>query len=62
MRDSETELKPCPFCGSKDLAVECTDGVGLPYVTCCNCGVDGAWSPTHNEAIMKWNIRVGESQ
>lgn len=59
------ELKPCPFCGSKDVEVTAFLPFGYPgiskVVTCDNCGCQGPLSSTETEAIEKWNDRKGES-
>ena len=39
-RDNETiELKPCPFCGTDDLATR-RNGAAKEYVQCQNCGCE----------------------
>ncbi len=45
---SEEELRPCPFCGGKNvLSTELQDG--LPFIAYCQCGAE-------NEA-ENWNTR-----
>lgn len=66
------ELKPCPFCGCKDITVQVHEGscVLFYYVTvwCNNCEAEG---PPHDwtkagedecriEAIELWNKRYKE--
>lgn len=59
----KTKLKPCPFCGSKDLHYQkpChfgSPGVVLSSVTCCNCSAEVLGK--ENEALDKWNRRKEE--
>ena len=65
-------VKPCPFCGSKNLVIEKKDSFydsnkSCTYVECAECGVhvygDGVLGgTTYNEAvhnaIERWNRRV----
>ena len=57
------ELKPCPFCGSKEarLARNC---YGQNYVRCMNCGavVWGKFDerPSEKQIVEIWNTRTGE--
>lgn len=54
----QTELEPCPFCGSHD--VETGHGSSF-YVHCNECGVDGPWNDDDEAAaIAAWNTRPGE--
>jgi Lar family restriction alleviation protein len=56
-----TDLKPCPFCGSKDVYFSGCDGFWTfkEYIHCLGCGVvvkvghDG-------EVVERWNTRVSE--
>ena len=54
-----SKVKPCPFCGSKDIKIR--DGysdVGC-WVECVPCGVSTkAKEQTHEEAIKAWNRRA----
>ena len=50
---TEHELKPCPFCGSYDLAVEYDPIVW--YVSCDGCCALGPQGITHDEAVESWN-------
>lgn len=58
------DVKPCPFCGSKDISIEKNDAVDWE-VYCKNCGATvGAYDcyETIEEALEVWNRRVGESE
>jgi Lar family restriction alleviation protein len=53
-----SELKPCPFCGSKNIEITGRDKC---WIRCNNCGCEGPtpanlW-PTDMEAIEAWNMR-----
>lgn len=52
------ELKPCPFCGSKDIL---ESGYQVNWITCLNCECDGPLEKTKQEAIKAWNKRVKEA-
>lgn len=54
------EIKPCPFCGSKDLYVRDNSG---HYVACKNCDAYGPYGKDDKEAIQLWNLapRVGDN-
>ena len=58
-----SELKPCPFCGSKDVT-KVLEGVRHPmiYVRCNGCLSMSGWYEADEEDIMvsAWNKRVGE--
>ena len=54
------KLKPCPFCGNKDVSVVNGDvyyGRRSAYVCCYKCGTRG---PTgyNGDAVTKWNRRA----
>lgn len=52
------ELKPCPFCGSKELLA----GFHSPFIECGNCHAFGPGNAdlTHDEAVELWNTRTPE--
>lgn len=59
----DEELKPCPFCGSKELKVAWTTfggmcSVPLKFVECIGCNVWGQRDSKEKEAIRKWNTRA----
>lgn len=52
------ELKPCPFCGSKDL--ELLGHFSIRWVACNSCYAESGSYDTDEEAIEAWNRRVKE--
>lgn len=66
---SKEKLKPCPFCGDKDIIwKEDLDGEGRRqgtwFVFCntsgCPCDIkEGNFHKNEQEAISAWNRRVG---
>jgi Lar family restriction alleviation protein len=62
--DSESKLndlvmKPCPFCGNKDLEMwDCSKDNVPNHVYCSNCLVDGPRRDNKKEAIEAWNERA----
>lgn len=52
-------LVHCPFCGSRNLAVEHLGDHEHPFfvVTCRECEADGPIKPTAAEAMDAWNTR-----
>lgn len=55
------DLKPCPFCGGKDLHIH---GWSF-YVQCMQCGAEGGWNDEHDGeevAIASWNTRYDPTQ
>ena len=59
-------MKPCPFCGSSNVAPEeeygsdCGYSFGGHLVICNDCGIQTKYYETVEEAIEAWNRRVGE--
>lgn len=55
-------LKPCPFCGSRDVDVFDAGGEpyarSQPYVHCNNCNADSEMCDSLDEAIAAWNRRA----
>lgn len=49
-----TELKPCPFCGGKEIEPE---EFGCFVFTCADCGTEGPAGDTEAEAAKLWNTR-----
>ena len=58
-------LKPCPFCGSQDVA-KVIEGARHPmiYVRCNGCLSMSGWYEVDEENMMlsAWNKRAGEGQ
>lgn len=60
---AETELKPCPFCGSKPIIEHWSSG-GYMYMVKCNnpyCFVPAKGYPSGhdlNEVKIEWNRRA----
>lgn len=52
------KLKPCPFCGSEDIAFDFGIGRGVAYAYCCNCGAESMTRASASEAAKDWNRRV----
>lgn len=50
-----TPIKPCPFCGNRDLR---TEGMGASHNVYCNqCEADGPVGRTEDQAVELWNTR-----
>lgn len=63
-----TQIKPCPFCGSKDVEVFSQYEEDCPYqsaiVRCHSCDAQSAQMVGANKinmAIAAWNKRIGEA-
>lgn len=58
IKEVKPKLKPCPFCGSKE--VESGRGVDITkWFVCCHiCQTDGPVSHTEEQAANSWNIRI----
>ena len=56
-----TELKPCPFCGSKDVFFDEANGMDVDrdYILCLSCGVFVRYGHSR-ELIELWNKRANE--
>lgn len=56
------KLKPCPFCGSKNIA---DHGKYNTWINCIDCGAEGPirgvelWK-TKEDAIEAWNRRASD--
>lgn len=51
------ELKPCPFCGGKNMRIWNTS---TPWVSCDDCLANTAYGETKEEAIEQWNRRANK--
>ena len=54
----EIELKPCPFCGSKELNVKYL--YGKAYIQCEKCLAETACKDNLNSAFEAWNRRTDD--
>lgn len=59
---AETELKPCPFCGSKasivhDKPFRGNEPTYHPVVACTNCKAAMGYFRDNQEAVNAWNHR-----
>lgn len=54
------ELKPCPFCGSKEELTEQSVEGHLYYIRCNSCDTEGPTRDGLKEARRIWNTRPGE--
>ena len=67
----KVEIKPCPFCGNKDLEIVAkSEGLhyeyGTGYIVRCNylkggCGANGGSRTTTEDAVETWNRRVSKN-
>lgn len=51
------ELKPCPFCGNKEILLSISFG-WMHGVMCGKCGAEFTKCETLDEAETRWNRRV----
>ena len=62
---SDTELKPCPFCGGKAKFIQnkdCDKQV-IGHMRCINCGISqNQHNFTESLAIHEWNRRVNQHE
>lgn len=54
-----TELKPCPFCGGKNIRLTCW---GLYRCWCVDCLSQTADCISEKEAIEAWNRRADDGK
>ncbi|ENK7136053.1 Lar family restriction alleviation protein [Enterobacter roggenkampii] len=54
-----SELKPCPFCGQKNLLIS-HQNRNICSVVCFDCGGEGPEELSRKEAITSWNRRAGD--
>lgn len=53
------ELKPCPFCGGKNIRIW---NISTPWVSCDDCLANTACAPTEEEAVKYWNRRADDEK
>jgi hypothetical protein len=61
----ETEILPCPFCGSKPVTERTGFSLRAMYIYCINdngCPRPKAIGETEEKAIENWNLRFGHAQ
>ncbi len=62
LNSNDTDLKPCPFCGSSGGSSIDVCRVGkLMYVKCFGCGVRTELRISKQEAKAAWNRRESET-
>ena len=54
------ELLPCPFCNGAASMALC--GFGSARVTCTDCGSEGTYCRSTDEAVVAWNRRAGTAR
>ena len=54
------ELKPCPFCGSKDVAMAQNPVYNIMFVHCDGCGLIASFRQSENaeDTVAAWNRRA----
>lgn len=52
-----SQLKPCPFCGSKDIAIHVPNKYGNEDVTCLQCGAK-IEKTLGVGVVLSWNLRT----
>lgn len=56
------KMKPCPFCGSKELRLGHDNTFGWHYVYCFMCGSSSREDLNEEIAKAAWNVRNGEEK
>ena len=52
------ELKPCPFCGGKDLSIYIKGMGDKKYAVCCNtCDARGGRKQDKKKSVLEWTRR-----
>lgn len=54
------QLKPCPFCGSDEIAPQRSKLTAALFFACDECSTTGPAAGTKRGAIAKWNHRAEE--
>jgi Lar family restriction alleviation protein len=61
MNKTNSELRPCPFCGGKKIAIEHDASMMCPFQSkCSDCGATTLRQTTKEKAIREWNFRWKE--
>ena len=55
------DFKPCPFCGSKNIAIY---GSVAKFVMCKNCeaAVGVCFSESESDTVKRWNRRANDDE
>ncbi|AZN71832.1 restriction alleviation protein, Lar family [Georhizobium profundi] len=56
MTNEADELKPCPFCGGRDMRVNRTTA---SWISCNDCGAETDSRANEGQARAAWNRRFG---
>lgn len=56
------KLKPCPFCGSRNVYVEQISSGGYFNVCCGNCLANVPLSGSQETAVAAWNCRTNAKE
>lgn len=51
------ELKPCPFCASKEIEITVMYSGTRTFIMCCNCGADIDSTNCDEDVVTLWNTR-----
>lgn len=71
MSTRPTDYKPCPFCGSADIAEDIHRGAGTGLLhrgddvwtmACYSCGAGFPGAYRREFLVEKWNRRAGDSE
>lgn len=57
-----SELKPCPFCGCKDIGIETIEKYENHYLYCKHCNIEQPLYNSLEEAIDAWNRRTNNAK
>lgn len=57
-------LKPCPFCGEKEIWITTvTENCGsYLYVECSKCGAKSSEEDSQDTAVKSWNKRTADAE
>ncbi len=55
------QVKPCPFCGSKNIVFCASHGNRLFHIGCADCEAHAQYAYSRKEAIGNWNRRAEET-